>query len=60
MWDETITNYAQRTRPPRASLLYLNEINPGRGFTEPSHYKIAYPDYLDRRASCMKSAPGTR
>ncbi len=31
-------------------LVYLNQMNPGRGFDENSHYNIAYPDYLDWRA----------
>lgn len=31
-------------------LVYLNQMNPSRGFGEHSRYMIAYPDYLDWRA----------
>ena len=31
-------------------LMYLNEMNPGRGFGKHSRHMIAYPDYLDWRA----------
>lgn len=33
-----------------ARLVYLNQMNPSRGFGEHSRYMIAYPDYLDWRA----------
>lgn len=33
-----------------ARLVYLNAMNPSRGFGEHSRYMIAYPDYLDWRA----------